>query len=288
MLAAVIDITERKQVEAQMRELNDTLIRRSAELAIEKQRAESADRMKSVFLATMSHELRTPLNSILGFSGVLSQGLAGPLNDEQTKQLKMISGSAKHLLDLINDVLDLSKIEAEQLEVEFEHFDARAALTHAVEMVAPLANAKALALTARIAPDVDQLVGDQRRFRQVLVNLLTNAVKFTEAGSVVLAAEIDEANGDGEPRLRVRITDTGIGIDREHLEHIFKPFHQIDSGSTRQQDGTGLGLSICKKLVGLLGGEISVSSEPGRGTSFEIRLPLTNKARHATRRGNAQ
>ena len=288
VLAAVIDITERKQVEAQMRELNDTLIRRSAELAIDKQRAESADRMKSVFLATMSHELRTPLNSILGFSGVLSQGLAGPLNDEQTKQLKMISGSAKHLLDLINDVLDLSKIEAEQLEVEFEHFDARAALTHALEMVAPLANAKALALTARIAPDVDQLVGDQRRFRQVLVNLLTNAVKFTEAGSVVLAAEIDEANGDGEPRLRVRITDTGIGIDRENLEHIFKPFHQIDSGSTRQQDGTGLGLSICKKLVGLLGGEISVSSEPGRGTSFEIWLPLTNKARHATRRGNAQ
>ncbi len=286
VLAAIIDITERKQAEAAMQELNEALIQRSSELAVAKQRAESADRMKSVFLATMSHELRTPLNSIIGFSGILSQELAGPLNEEQSKQMSMIIGSAKHLLELINDVLDLSKIEAEQLEVEFERFDARAVLTHALDMVAPLADAKKLALTSQITPEVDQLVGDERRFRQVLVNILTNAIKFTDTGSVALSAAVDEA--DGEPRFRVRVTDTGIGIDSEDLEHIFKPFHQIDSGSTRQQDGTGLGLPICQKLVSLLGGKITVSSEPGRGTTFEFWLPLTHDGRQTGGPGTTQ
>lgn len=244
-----------------------------------RERAEEADRIKSAFLATMSHELRTPLNSIIGFTGIVLKGLAGPLNAEQSKQLGMVRKSARHLLALVNDVLDISKIEAGQLEVAWQPFDARRSLEKAIGLVAPQAEAKGLALQSVVAPDVAGAVGDQRRFEQILLNLLGNAVKFTGKGSVTLAADTaTHANLGGIPAgeavLRVRVTDTGIGIKPEDLATLFQPFRQIDTGLARSHEGSGLGLAICRRLAGLMGGEISATSEWERGSTFTLMLPL--------------
>ncbi len=254
-----------------VRELNATLERRvaarTAELAVARDRAEAADRLKSAFLATMSHELRTPLNSIIGFTGIILQRLAGPMNDEQRKQLGMVQDSARHLLALINDVLDISKIEAGQLEVHCGPFDLRAAVARAVETLAPLAQKKGLRLAVEIEADVREAVGDQRRAEQVLMNLLSNAVKFTETGSVAVRCA---ARGD---RVEIAVRDTGIGIAAEHLETVFLPFRQIDNGLSRRHEGTGLGLSICKRLLDLMDGSIRVESTPAVGSTFTVSLP---------------
>ncbi|MFZ5918266.1 MAG: PAS domain-containing protein [Chloroflexota bacterium] len=249
-------------------ELEQRVAQRTAELAVAKERAEAADRVKSVFLATMSHELRTPLNSIIGFTGVMLQGLVGSLNPEQNKQLGMVQNSARHLLALINDVLDISKIEAGQLEVAREPFDLRAAVERVVEAVAPLAEKKGLTLATELGPEVGQIVSDRRRVEQVLLNLVNNAVKFTDAGQVQVGCHVA---GD---RLVTRVIDTGIGIKPEDMASLFEPFHQIETGLSRQHEGTGLGLSICKRLVELLGGEIGVESEPGAGSTFTFTLPV--------------
>jgi PAS domain S-box-containing protein len=268
-----IDVSQRHAAEAALRELNQTLelkvSERTAELRHALVRAEAADRLKSAFLATMSHELRTPLNSIIGFTGIILQGLAGPLTEEQGKQLGMVRGSARHLLDLINDVLDLSKIEAGQLEVRREPFDLAASIAQVVEIVRPLAEAKGLALSACIDSDVGEIVGDRRRVEQILLNLLQNGLKFTDAGQVELHAE----RVGGQVRLRVR--DSGIGIREEDLASLFQPFSQIDTGLTRQHEGTGLGLAICRRLTHLMGGEITAESEWGRGSTFQVSLPTT-------------
>jgi signal transduction histidine kinase/HAMP domain-containing protein len=230
--------------------------------------AQEADRLKSAFLATMSHELRTPLNSIIGFIGILLQGLAGPLNDEQAKQLRMAQGSARHLLDLINDVLDISKIEAGQVKIVSEPFDVPQAIESVVRAVTPLAEKKGLHLVADVAPEVGQIVSDRRRVEQVLINLLNNAVKFTEQGEVRVACGVDDG------WLVTRVSDTGIGIKPEDEDKLFEPFRQIDVGITRRYEGTGLGLSICKRLVETLGGEIWAESEWGVGSTFTFTLPL--------------
>jgi len=269
--AMVRDITERKRAEAAIQELNVGLERRvaerTAELAVAKERAESADRLKSAFLATMSHELRTPLNSIIGFTGMLLQGLAGPLNEEQSKQLGMVQSSARHLLALINDVLDISKIEAGQFQVSREGFDLRYSVETATRAVAPSAERKGLAFHVVIGDGVERMVGDRRRFEQVLMNLLSNAIKFTERGEVRVTC----AGRDGQIVTAVR--DTGIGIAPADLARLFRPFQQIDTGLTRQYEGTGLGLSICKRLVELMGGSIAVESQPGVGSVFTYSLP---------------
>ena len=248
-----LDITEEKEA---ARELEEA-----------KERAEVADRLKSTFLATMSHELRTPLNSIIGFTGILLQNLAGPLNDEQTKQLGMIQASARHLLDLINDVLDISKIEAGELEVTIERFDLPALIMERVEVSRPLAEAKDLDLRVDLGEGVGEIESDRRRLGQIIANLLSNAIKFTESGQVGVRCEAT----DGQTRIDVE--DTGIGIHEEDREKLFTPFQQIDTGLTRQYEGTGLGLSICKRLIDKLGGTIGVESEPGRGSVFSVRLP---------------
>ncbi len=234
-------------------------------------RLAQADRLKSAFLATMSHELRTPLNSIIGFTGVVLAGLAGPLNEEQIKQLTFVKDAAQHLLKLINDVLDISKIEAGETDVTLEIFAVRSILERVMDTVEPGAKEKGIELQLDVSPEVGEVRSDPRRYEQIVLNLVNNAIKFTEVGTVRILASIV-----GE-RLKCSVEDTGIGIADEHREVLFAPFQQIDSSLSRQQEGTGLGLSITKKLLELLGGEIFVSSEPGKGSVFTFTLPLEVK-----------
>jgi PAS domain S-box-containing protein len=261
-LAGIVhDVTDRARVAAE-RERRD--------------RAEAADRIKSAFLATMSHELRTPLNSIIGFTGILIQGLAGPLNEEQQRQLDMVRGSARHLLALVNDVLDISKIEAGQLDVGRHRFDVAATIERVMATVRPQAEAKGLALHASLAPGLAELVSDERRFEQILFNLLSNAIKFTERGTVNVEAEpvaADGASGRADGAVRVRVRDTGIGIRADDLASLFQPFRQLEVGLARSHEGTGLGLAICRRLAALMGGTVSVESALGKGSTFTVILP---------------
>jgi PAS domain S-box-containing protein len=258
----------RAELETYSKELEKRVAQRTEELKAALHQAEEADRLKSIFLATMSHELRTPLNSIIGFTGVLLQGLAGPLNAEQTKQLGMTRESGCHLLALINDVLDISKIEAGQLEVAHSSFEMRAAIENALRSVTPQAQKKGLALSAAIGSNVGVVVSDQRRVEQILLNLLSNAIKFSEQGEVTLECQPQKG------WLEISVRDTGIGIHPEDLGKLFEPFHQLETGLNRRHEGTGLGLAICKNLVNLLGGQIRCESEWGTGSKFTFTLPL--------------
>lgn len=279
ILSVGLDITDHILAELEIHRLHTDLQRhaedleqrvaeRTAELVDARDRAESADRLKSAFLATMSHELRTPLNSIIGFTGILLQGLAGGMNAEQNKQLGMVQASARHLLALINDVLDISKIEAGQLSVSFSTFDLAASIEKTVQLVRPLAEKKGIDLSVDIADDVADVSSDLRRLEQVILNLLNNALKFTEKGTVRLACRADRDH------YVLSVTDSGIGIEPQDLPRLFQPFHQIDTGLSRKREGTGLGLSISKKLMGMMGGDIDVQSQWGRGSTFILRFPI--------------
>ena len=283
ILSVGTDITARRKAETALRVLNDTLERRVAartvDLQMATERAEAADRIKSAFLATMSHELRTPLNSIIGFTGIMIQGLAGPLNQEQSKQLGMVRTSARHLLALVNDVLDISKIEAGQLEVAHEPFDVRQSVNKVIALVTPLAEKKGLALRVELTPALGRAESDERRFEQVMLNLLSNAIKFTERGEVVLAAELvtDFQCKDlaaKQSAVCLHVSDTGMGIKPEDLSTLFQPFRQIDTGLARNHEGTGLGLAICRRLAKLMGGDITVESVWEKGSTFCVTLPL--------------
>jgi hypothetical protein len=255
-------------------ELEDRVRERTAQLVEAKEAAESADRLKSAFLATMSHELRTPLNSIIGFTGIVIQEFAGPLNAEQAKQLAMVQNSSRHLLALINDVLDISKIEAGQLDVHLAYFPVLPSIRKTVSAILPLAAKKGIAVRTEISPDVGETYSDQRRTEQILFNLLGNSVKFTDHGEVVVRCWQDST------WLHVAVQDTGIGIDPLHHESIFEPFRQEDTGLARKREGTGLGLSIVKRLLEHLGGSISVESALGQGSTFAFRLPLRGDNPH--------
>lgn len=261
---------------------------KAVQAALEQARfaAESADRTKSAFLATMSHELRTPLNSIIGFTGIIRQGLAGPLTEEQGRQLDMVRDSARHLLALINDVLDISKIEAGELRVDQASFAITASLQRVMGMAQTLAERKGLTLTLEVEPGLDKMVSDARRFEQVLLNLVGNAIKFSERGQVRIHAQaVQEAGVDC---VRVQVHDQGMGIHAEDLATLFTPFRQIDSALSRQHEGTGLGLAICRRLCTLMGGHIGVESVWGQGSVFTVTLPLQAPAPNSPQEGIAQ
>jgi signal transduction histidine kinase len=243
--------------------LKDTL----EKLETEKEHAQSADHLKSAFLATMSHELRTPLNSIIGFTGILLKEAPGSLNDEQKKQLGMVQNSARHLLSLINDVLDISKIEAGQLKINLKQFNLPEVINKVVETNKPFADKKKLNIAVSIKKDVNDIKSDSMRVQQILLNLVNNAIKFTEAGTISIKCS---SVGNW---IKIQITDTGLGIESEKIEQLFKPFIQIDTGLTRKKEGTGLGLSICKKLAEMLNGKIEVESKYGSGSTFTLTLP---------------
>ena len=267
-LQASVQVLEQK-VEERTRELQQAL----AELSRKGRQLEVASQHKSDFLANMSHELRTPLNAIIGFSQVLRQRLFGPVNAKQEEYLDDIISSGNHLLSLINDVLDLSKVEAGQVELEVASFSLREALERGVVMVREPAAKRGVAVALELAPDVDLVEGDERRLRQVVFNLLSNAVKFTpEGGSIVVAS----ARVDGV--VQVSVTDTGPGIVAEERERIFEEFHQTDVG-VQQREGTGLGLALSKRLVELHGGRIWVESEHGHGSCFVFTLPIKEASR---------
>ncbi|MGD9158500.1 MAG: ATP-binding protein [Desulfobacteraceae bacterium] len=270
------DISERRRAQEELKKAYDQLelkvAERTSELAIAKERAEESDRLKSAFLASMSHELRTPLNSIIGFTGIILQELVGPLNEEQSKQLGMVQDSAHHLLSLINDVLDLSKIEAGQLNVASEKFNIGDIINTVIKTVSPMAEKKGLLLETNISPLTSDIRSDKRRVEQILLNLVNNSIKFTEKGNIKISCE-----SDGE-WIITSIKDTGIGIAPEDRNKLFRAFQQIETGLARRFEGTGLGLSICKKLVRLLGGEISAHSNgPGKGSVFTFTLPAGGK-----------
>lgn len=242
----------------------------SAELEKEKVKAQSADLMKSAFLATMSHELRTPMNSIIGFTGILLKEFAGPLNAEQKKQLSMVKNSSQHLLGLINDILDISKIEAGKLKVSVYPFNYVKTLEKTIDFLVPQAHKKGLDICLEIDEIAITLNSDERRIEQVLLNLLSNAIKFSNKGTIkVKVATIDNL-------VETQVIDRGIGIGKSDLRKLFAPFIQLEGGISRSHEGTGLGLAICKSLVEKLGGTIKVKSKKGEGSNFTFTLPFDN------------
>jgi signal transduction histidine kinase len=242
-----------------------------AEQAATVARLRELDHLKSSFLANMSHELRTPLNSILGFADVMLEGLDGTLTDLMENDLQVIRKNGRHLLNLINDVLDMAKIEAGKLSLIPEHFDLNEVLEEVLEITAPLAREKTLDLRLEHNPlEPFDLEADRMRLRQVMINLVNNAIKFTEAGSITVNAERHDR------LVRIQVRDTGLGIPPDQLEHIFQEFHQVDSSTTRKAGGTGLGLPISRHLIRMHAGNLWAESTgvPGEGSAFFIELPV--------------
>ncbi len=256
MVGMHVDVSERKEAEE--------MLRRARE------QAEAANRAKSDFLATMSHEIRTPMNGVLGMLQLLQDSF---LSQEQRQQVDMAHQSAMCLLAIIDDILDLSKVEAGKLELETVPFDPARTISDVADLLEERAHAQGLELDLVLDADTPQLVqGDPGRLRQVLTNLIGNAIKFTEQGSVKVTATWDRSE-EAVGILDVTVRDTGIGISQEVQQRLFSPFTQADSSTTRRFGGTGLGLAICKRLVDLMGGNISVCSEPGQGAEFRFAIP---------------
>jgi PAS domain S-box-containing protein len=250
--SAIRDISERKHVERQL---------------------QVANRMKSQFLANMSHELRTPLNSIIGFSEFLADEKAGALNALQKELLQDVLNSGRHLLQLINDVLDLSKIEAGRMEVFTESFSLKKAVEEVCSGIAPLAEKKSITVTTAVSPVLRTVSLDQQKLRQILYNLLSNAVKFTNKGGRVEVA----ADRTPDGRLCIHVKDTGIGIKAEDFGKLFTEFQQLGSAQDRHHQGTGLGLALTRKIVEIQNGTIGVESAVGKGSTFTVVLPIAEE-----------
>jgi len=280
VLHDLTQVVENARLARELQELNDQLeerIRRATQQLAEHNRRlewqsrelEKASRLKSEFLASMSHELRTPINVVLGYTSLLREQIYGSLTDQQSEALEKIFSTSQHLLDLINDILDLSKIEAGKMPVHPEDLRIAELVQDVSESVEPLVHNKGLDYEIVMPDDAPVMFTDTTKLKQVLLNLLSNAVKFTQEGSVAVRVETLDAG-----HIRIQVADTGIGIREEDRQTIFEDFRQVDQSRTREYGGTGLGLSITKKLLSLLGGTISVESEYGAGSTFTVDLPI--------------
>lgn len=273
MFGIIQDITDRKLIEQELAQHRDRLEElvdeRTAELTLVNQELAAATRTKSAFLANVSHELRTPLNSIIGFSGVLLQGLAGPMSEEQHAQVEMINRSGKILLALIGDVLDLSKIEAGHTDVESSEFELAELVAEALATVQPLADERGIGLSSHLSDAPTTMVSDRNKVLQILLNLLSNALKFTHEGEVWL--EVTGLEGT----VAFSVQDTGVGIAPDEVDSVFLEFRQLApvDEMTAKTPGTGLGLAICRRLAELLGGTIEAQSVVGEGSTFTLTLP---------------
>jgi PAS domain S-box-containing protein len=266
--AVIRDITERRQAEDKLRALREEYTR---ELELRNEEIERANRLKSEFLANMSHELRTPLHTVIGFSELLIEEVKGPLNGDQKRFLSHIYKDANHLLALINEVLDLSKIEAGHLKLTREHLDLDVVVEDALSSIRPACVEKSVGISTSFATGLGVLA-DRLRLRQILYNLLSNALKFTPNGGAILVMT-EAVAGFAE----IAVSDTGVGISRVDHESIFDKFYQVGAATSGIREGTGLGLSITKRLVEEHGGRIRVESEPGRGSRFTFTIPLGEK-----------
>lgn len=275
--ARVVRVTDRKRAELFVRErevrVSSERARSDAEAAkaeaeAARAEAESANGAKSDFLAVMSHELRTPLSAIMGYQELLADGISGPITEQQSQQLGRIKASARHLLSLIDEILTFTRIDAGREKVDLERASLSTLLEPAAELVEPLARAKGLHIEVMLPPNEVAVETDPVKVRQMIVNLLSNAVKFTDNGRVILSGD---QKGD---QLVISVEDTGIGISPEHFERIFEPFWQVEQKATRRAGGTGLGLTVTRRLALLLGGDVTVKSDPGGGTTFTICLPV--------------
>jgi signal transduction histidine kinase len=233
-------------------------------------RMEELNRLKSEFLANMSHELRTPMNAIIGYTSLILDGTYGDVPDKQRQALARVDVNARNLLQLINNILDVSKVGAGRMQVYLETFLLADLLKETVETMESIARGRNLSLIASMPPDV-KITTDRLKLKQILINLMGNGLKFTRQGGVTVTG----STGSDEGHVRLSVRDTGIGIKEEDIPHLFQEFKQLDGSSTREFGGTGLGLAITRKLLKLLGGSIRVESEPGRGSVFTITLPLS-------------
>jgi PAS domain S-box-containing protein len=258
-IASIRDIAERKRFE-------DDLKQKTADL-------EQANSAQASILAGVSHELRTPLNAIIGFTGTLLMKLPGPLTAAQEKQLNIIQTSAKHLLSLINDMLDIAKIEAGKVKPKRESFVCQDAIREVAETLRPLAEQKNLEFELKLPPENIVVETDRRAFVQIVINLANNAIKFTSAGKVTI--ELSPRQQDGKAMIDISVHDTGIGIKTEDQARLFQAFARLDAASTRHIEGTGLGLYLCKKLASFIGGNLAVRSEYGAGSTFTLTLSNT-------------
>jgi signal transduction histidine kinase/DNA-binding NarL/FixJ family response regulator len=275
VLGLILDITERKRAEQELRETNRLLEAQTARANTMAARAEMASAAKSEFLANMSHEIRTPMNGVMGMAQVL---LGTPLTAEQREYAETVVVSAESLLEIIDDILDFSKIEAGKLQIDTHDFDVRMMLDGFAGMMRPRARARGLEFDCTVSADVPSLLrGDPGRLRQVLVNLTANAIKFTHAGSVSVHTAVQTENAT-EVVIRFSVRDTGIGIPRDKHDRLFRQFTQLDASMTRTYGGTGLGLVISKQLTEMMGGEIGVHSEEGRGSEFWFTARLVKQS----------
>ena len=267
-LQQVSDELERKiqAAASDIAKQNELLRRQAIEL-------EQASALKSQFLANMSHEFRTPLNAMLGYTSMLLQGVSGPLNDAARRQLGRVESNGRHLLTIINEILDISRIEAGRMPLQISTFRIPVLMTEVRAELEPVIMTTKLTVTLDVSREVGPITSDRQKVKQIVLNLLSNALKFTHEGGVTLRARRSRR----EKAVRLSVTDTGIGIAPADQERIFEDFRQLDNSPTRPYGGTGLGLSICRRLAQMLDGRLTVQSDSGRGSTFTLTLPMQGR-----------